>query len=94
VTNVKLKGSLNLHHELRNEDLDFSIGTSSITYVFGSPGQYKYAATNVFMVGLANYRRSVDFPASVIDLGRVVGVGYVARQSSDKPACLVRGWRR
>ncbi|KAF2708693.1 hypothetical protein K504DRAFT_491370 [Pleomassaria siparia CBS 279.74] len=84
VTDVKAKGSHNLHYELLNEKLDFFVMTSSISYLFGNPGQCNYAAANAFMVGLAHYRRNIGLPASVVDLGRVEGIGYMTRQVSDK----------
>jgi acyl carrier protein len=84
VLDVKVKGSLNLHSEFINTELDFFILTSSISYVLGNPGQANYSAGNAYMVGLAKYRRHMKLPASVVDLGRVAGIGYVARQSSNK----------
>jgi acyl transferase domain-containing protein/NADP-dependent 3-hydroxy acid dehydrogenase YdfG/acyl carrier protein len=84
VIDVKAKGSLNLHYEFIDTELDFFILTSSISYVLGNPGQANYAAGNAYMVGLANYRRHMKLPASVVDLGCVAGIGYVARQSSSK----------
>lgn len=77
VTNVKERGSLILHNVLKDENLDFSIMTSSISYVAGNRGQANYAAGNAFMVGLAKYRRSLGLPASVVHLGRVSGIGYI-----------------
>jgi malonyl CoA-acyl carrier protein transacylase/SAM-dependent methyltransferase/NAD(P)-dependent dehydrogenase (short-subunit alcohol dehydrogenase family)/acyl carrier protein len=88
VIDVKAKGSLNLHYEFIDTELDFFILTSSLSYVIGNPGQANYAAGNAYMVGLANYRRHMKLPASVVDLGRIAGIGYVARQSSCKQAVI------
>jgi malonyl CoA-acyl carrier protein transacylase/acyl carrier protein len=81
VTNVKTQGSLNLHKALLEEQLDFFILTSSISYIAGNPGQANYNCGNASMVGLANYRRHIGLPASVVHLGRVTGVGYLTRIS-------------
>ncbi|KAF2188006.1 ketoacyl-synt-domain-containing protein [Zopfia rhizophila CBS 207.26] len=83
VTDVKAKGSLILHEQLLGEKLDFFIMASSISYVIGNPGQSNYTAGNAFMVGLANYRRNIGLPASVIDIGRVTGLGYITRSTRE-----------
>ncbi|KAF1965402.1 ketoacyl-synt-domain-containing protein, partial [Bimuria novae-zelandiae CBS 107.79] len=82
VADVKAKGSLNLHNALSAERLDFFILTSSLSYIIGNPGQANYNAGNAFMTSLARYRRSIGLPASVVHLGTVVGIGYMARQES------------
>ncbi|KAF2747788.1 KR-domain-containing protein [Sporormia fimetaria CBS 119925] len=82
VTDVKAKGSMNLHQAL-TEDLDFFIMTSSLAYTSGNAGQANYNAANAFMTGLARYRRNMGLPASVVQLGLVAGVGYITRTSGD-----------
>ena len=84
VTDVKANGSLILHEELKDENLDFFIMTSSISYVVGNRGQANYAAGNAFMVGLAKYRRSLGLPASVVHLGHVSGIGYIQRNANEE----------
>ncbi|ORY16811.1 hypothetical protein BCR34DRAFT_506815 [Clohesyomyces aquaticus] len=84
VTDVKAKGSLNLHEHLLNEKLDFFVMTSSISYALGAPGQANYACGNAFMAGLANYRRAIGLAASVVHLGRVTGIGYITRSEREK----------
>jgi acyl transferase domain-containing protein/acyl carrier protein len=81
-TDVKTKGSLNLHSHLLEEKLDFFILTSSISYIVGNPGQANYNAGNAFMTGLAHYRRNIGLPASVVHLGPVIGIGYFSREFS------------
>lgn len=44
VADTKVKGSLNLHHVLKDEPLDFFVMTSSITSTLGSTGQTNYGA--------------------------------------------------
>jgi acyl transferase domain-containing protein/non-ribosomal peptide synthetase component F/SAM-dependent methyltransferase/NAD(P)-dependent dehydrogenase (short-subunit alcohol dehydrogenase family)/acyl carrier protein len=59
--------------------LDFFICFSSLGSIVGNPGQSNYHAANMFMAGLAAQRRLRGLPASVMHLGLVVDVGYVAR---------------
>ena len=84
VVDVKANGSLNLHEQLKHEQLDFFVLISSISYVSGSPGQSNYAAGNAFMAGLMKYRRSIGLPASVVHLGCVIGIGYILHKANDK----------
>lgn len=73
----KVQGSLNLH-ELLPRDLDFFVMLSSATGVLGNRAQGNYAAGNTFQDALAHHRRSIGLPASTLDLGQVLSVGYVA----------------
>ncbi|KAF2258046.1 hypothetical protein CC78DRAFT_622136 [Lojkania enalia] len=79
IADVKAKGSIILHEQLLNEPLDFFIMTGSISNILGNRGQANYNCGNAFIVGLANYRRSIGLPASVVQLGWVVGLGYITR---------------
>ncbi|KAF2004720.1 ketoacyl-synt-domain-containing protein [Amniculicola lignicola CBS 123094] len=83
VANVKSEGSRILHEALIDEDLDFFIMTSSISLIHGRPGQANYNVGNAYMAGLARYRRNIGLPASVVDLGWVVGLGYLTRDNRD-----------
>jgi len=58
---------------------DFFIMISSIAWVVGNPGQSNYSAANGFMAGLAMERRKRGLAASVMSIGVVAGVGYLAR---------------
>jgi acyl carrier protein len=78
----KVQGSWNLH-ELLPRDMDFFILLSSATGVLGNRSQANYAAGNTYQDFLAQYRRSIGLPASTIDLGTVLSVGYVA-ENRDK----------
>lgn len=84
VTDVKAKGSLILHEETLQDKLDFFILTGSISYVAGNPGQANYNAGNAFIGSLARYRRRQGLPASVVHLGRVTGLGYIARMTEGR----------
>ncbi|KAF2766275.1 KR-domain-containing protein [Teratosphaeria nubilosa] len=73
----KVQGSWNLH-EILPKDLDFFVMLSSATGILGNRAQANYAAGNVFQDQLAYHRRSLGLPASTLDLGTVLSVGYIA----------------
>ncbi|XP_050400119.2 uncharacterized protein LOC126817305 [Patella vulgata] len=71
VLDPKIAGAWNMHlaTETKNIKLDFFILHSSITSVFGAPGQSNYGAGNAFQDSLAFYRRSKGLPAQSINWG-------------------------
>ncbi|PLN76124.1 iterative type I polyketide synthase [Aspergillus taichungensis] len=73
----KAQGSWNLH-ELLPEDMDFFVLLSSATGIIGNRSQANYAAGNTYEDALARYRVSLGKPATSIDLGSVLSVGFVA----------------
>ncbi|KAK1966752.1 putative hybrid NRPS/PKS enzyme [Colletotrichum sublineola] len=79
----KVDGSRNMDEVFSGDNLDFFIMFSSITAATGTPGQSSYAAANNFMVGLASQRRARGLPASVIDIGMIIGIGYMRRAEGD-----------
>ena len=87
----KVQGSLNLHHAVRNLDLDFFILTSSTSGTLGTPGQSNYAAANTFQDALARYRRNLGLPAVSLVLPMILGVGHVADHPEIEDALLRKG---
>ncbi|KAF2207327.1 hypothetical protein CERZMDRAFT_107796 [Cercospora zeae-maydis SCOH1-5] len=77
----KVAGSWNLH-ELLPRDLDFFVMLSSATGILGNRGQANYAAGNTYQDALAHHRHSRGLPASTVDVGAILSVGYVAENSS------------
>lgn len=75
----KVTGSYNLDLVFSKQHLDFFIMFSSLTAVAGNPGQSNYTAANMYMAGLAAQRRKRGLAASVLDIGMVVGIGYINR---------------
>ncbi|KAK6183409.1 hypothetical protein SNE40_010898 [Patella caerulea] len=69
VLDAKVTGAWNMHLATENIELDFFILHSSITSVFGAPGQSNYGAGNAFQDSLAFYRRSKGLPAQSINWG-------------------------
>ncbi|KAJ5297689.1 Acyl transferase/acyl hydrolase/lysophospholipase [Penicillium antarcticum] len=81
--NPKVKGTWNLHNASVsvNADLDFFVLFSSISGIFGQPGQTNYAGANTFMDAFAQYRLNQGLPACAIGIGAVEEVGYAAEQN-------------
>ena len=76
--NPKVEGAINLHKALEKTKLDFFTSFSSISYVVGQIGQANYSAANAFLAAFTQYRHSLGLPATVIDLGVMEDVGFVA----------------
>ncbi|KAI6827416.1 polyketide synthase [Hortaea werneckii] len=72
----KVQGTWNLHHALPN--VDFFVMFRSNSGTLGSYGQANYAAANAFLDSFVQYRQNLGQAASVIDIGAVGDVGYVA----------------
>ncbi|KAK3369536.1 hypothetical protein B0T24DRAFT_722419 [Lasiosphaeria ovina] len=88
VLRPKVQGSIHLD-EIFSEDnadekLDFFVFFSSVAYVTGNAGQSVYAAANAFMASLANQRRARGLAASVINIGAILGAGYVSRELTEE----------
>ncbi|KAI1735289.1 reducing type I polyketide synthase, partial [Xylaria scruposa] len=75
----KVHGSWNLHTALPS-DLDFFIMLSSAVGIFGNSGQSNYAAGNTFQDALARYRVAHGQKSVAIDLGMILGEGFVAER--------------
>ncbi|GAT27795.1 polyketide synthase [Aspergillus luchuensis] len=78
----KVAGTWNLHHALQGRDahLRFFVLCGSISGVLGVPGQINYSSANAFMSSFTQYRLQLGLPASVVNLGAVGDVGYIATQ--------------
>ncbi|KAG6354171.1 hypothetical protein INS49_004775 [Diaporthe citri] len=89
VLDPKVQGSLNLCRVLEGQDsgqqtkLDFMIFFSSMAGLVGNLGQSNYSAANAFLISLAAQRREQGLAASVINIGVIVGIGYITREVSD-----------
>ncbi|KAA6407229.1 MAG: hypothetical protein FRX48_09031 [Lasallia pustulata] len=82
VLKPKVDGSIYLDKLFPDRTLDFLVLFSSMTGVIGNMGQANYTAANTFMCSLAAQRRKRGLAASVINIGVVIGVGYVTREVS------------
>ncbi|GAW25366.1 putative acyl transferase acyl hydrolase lysophospholipase [Rosellinia necatrix] len=87
----KVDGSLHLDELFSDNRLEFFIFFSSLAYVAGNPGQSAYSAANAFMASLAARRRKRGLVASVINMGGIVGEGYISRQLAlGKQSALIK----
>lgn len=86
VLRPKVLGSIALQQVLspgnQPDNLDFFIYFSSMTQLVGNIGQSNYTAANAFMASLAQQRRKAGLAASVINIGAIMGLGYIAREAS------------
>lgn len=91
VLQPKIAGSRYLDEILRDDELDFFVFFSSLATVFGNHGQSNYTAANMFMNALAGQRRKRGQAGSIIAIGAVTGIGYMARELSDKDNIRIKG---
>lgn len=86
VTAPKIQGTWNLHeallaeHQEQDRGLDFFVLFGSFAGLVGQRGQANYAAANAFLDAFVQFRHGLGLPASVLDLGAVADVGYVAER--------------
>lgn len=83
VLKPKVHGSLHLDQVLSGTKLDFFVFFSSIAYAAGNAGQSAYASANGFMASLARNRRSKGLAGSVINIGPIIGNGYIVRELTE-----------
>ncbi|RYP47174.1 hypothetical protein DL768_006724 [Monosporascus sp. mg162] len=81
VTRPKVLGSIHLDSIFYQVDLDFFVLLSSINCVIGNVGQANYAAANMGMVGVAGNRRKRGLRSSVVNVGAIIGVGYITQSA-------------
>lgn len=83
VLGPKIQGTVNLDRLFSGDaqPLDWFIGFSSIAATVGNPGQSAYTAGNNFMKALVTRRRNQGFAGSSIDITRLVGLGFIERES-------------
>ena len=77
----KVDGTWNLHEAL-GDKLDFFVMFSSTSGLMGQYGQANYAAANTFLDAFTQYRHAKGLAASVIDLGVMEEVGFVAESTT------------
>lgn len=84
VLRPKIDGTLLVDKIFEKDQLDFFLLFSSLSCVLGNRGQANYDAANMFLVGLAAQRRARGVAASVVDIGAIMGTGYMAREVKEQ----------
>ncbi|KAI0521008.1 hypothetical protein F5B22DRAFT_634851 [Xylaria bambusicola] len=88
VLQPKMDGAVNLDSIFHSINLDFFVMISSMAGVIGNPGQANYSAASMGLNSVANSeimssvavrRRKRGLQASIVNLGKVIGVGYVTQ---------------
>ncbi|EEP81155.1 predicted protein [Uncinocarpus reesii 1704] len=87
----KVHGSWNLHKYLP-KDMDFFVMLSSSAGIVGSRGQGNYSAGNTYQDALAYHRRLQGQCGSSIDLGLILGVGFVAQNKEQRITGNLQTW--
>jgi acyl transferase domain-containing protein/NADPH:quinone reductase-like Zn-dependent oxidoreductase/acyl carrier protein len=62
-------------------DLEHFILYSSVTTLFGNPGQLPYVAANGYLEALARQRREAGLPALAVAWGPIADAGYLSRET-------------
>ncbi|MBN2801589.1 MAG: SDR family NAD(P)-dependent oxidoreductase [Deltaproteobacteria bacterium] len=88
----KVGGTWNLHKMTEKIKLDYFVSFSSISSIYGFPGQGNYAAANRFLDDFSRYRRNMGLPANTINWGALGNVGFVAREQKVQDFLSVNGW--
>ncbi|MEV6558542.1 type I polyketide synthase [Nocardia sp. NPDC051756] len=83
VMESKAVGAWNLHTATAGLELDMFVLFSSVSSLFGTPGQGSYAAANAFLDGLASFRRGLGQRALAIQWGSWAEAGMSARMGRD-----------
>lgn len=79
VMRPKISGAWNLHQATLDVPLDYFVLFSSVSSVFGAPGQTNYAAANAFLDALAEHRRSNGLAGCSINWGPWSDIGMASR---------------
>jgi short-subunit dehydrogenase/acyl carrier protein len=66
---AKAFGACHLDRLTRDDELDFFVVSSSVSSLFGSPGQANYATANALLDGLVAQRRAQGLPATGVNFG-------------------------
>jgi len=82
-----------LHQATEKMKLDHFVLYSSISAIYGNPGQVSYVGANSFLDNFAGFRRSQGLPAMTINWGVIGNVGFVARSGNVGGLLYKQGWK-
>jgi NADPH:quinone reductase-like Zn-dependent oxidoreductase/acyl carrier protein len=78
----KAFGACHLDRLTKDDDLDFFIVFSSVSSLFGSPGQSNYATANALLDGLVAQRRAQGLPATGVNFGPWAESGMASSEAA------------
>ncbi|MGV0851824.1 type I polyketide synthase [Mycolicibacterium phlei] len=78
----KAVGAIHLDRLTRDDALDFFIVSSSVSSVFGSPGQANYSTANALLDGLVARRRARGLPATGVNFGPWADGGMASSEAA------------
>lgn len=86
VVRPKVLGSLRLDRLFSSDQppLDYFLLLSSINCIIGNQGQANYAAANTFQCALAASRRQRGLAGVALNVGAIIGAGYIQRSASKR----------
>ncbi len=91
---AKALGAWNLHQVTQHQELDFFLMLSSISAVFGFPGQANYSSANTFLDKLALHRQSLGLKGSAINLGVLDDYAGMSQDDGKLIQALIhQGWK-
>ncbi len=97
VFNPKAVGCWMLHEATKDMDLDHFVSYSSISAIYGNPGQVSYVGANSFLDNFSHWRRAQGLPATTVNWGVIGDVGFVARNASESGVVVdllyKQGWK-
>ena len=86
----KAFGAYHLDRLTKNDELEFFIVYSSVSSVFGSPGQANYATANALLDGLVAQRRAQGLPATGVNLGPWAQGGMASSDAATRQSQCAR----
>lgn len=93
VIRPKVMGAWNLHFATKQKNLDFFVLFSSVSALYGNPGQANYAAANAFLDMFSHYRKQNGLAGLTVNWGVLGGAGFVARTKEVHDILENQGWK-
>lgn len=84
VMKPKIAGAALVDQASRALDIDYFIMYSSVTTLFGNPGQAPYVAANAYLESLAAARCQAGLPGLAVGWGPLGDIGYLAREDQTR----------
>ncbi len=92
VLRPKIGGTINLHLLTHETDLDFFVMLSSVSSIFGNPGQANYSAANAYLDAFTHYRLKHQLAATTANFGVLGNTGIAASTEGVIERLAAQGW--